>query len=259
MKVLESSLNLRVDRSNRSRRTNLDYSLSVDVAKEQLHYKGGADLYCNVEYMECLDEEYLHEFSQKGYKRITALFGQDNRGILCYIKKDYTVQIIKSMSDPHFLHFKASKDNKSYDIIIFRILVSKWKSKDVESIKKEFNERLKQWKTVCNYIDTMKDKSRIILTGDWNHARILPEYEEDMGQYYFSYQRIRTDLESRGISMGIDIQPGHKEHSYKGYLAIEHIAIGEGLSFTKKPEYSDYDKDAPIGKPDHAYLFAEIN
>ena len=247
MKILESSLNLREPAKGK---TNLNYSLSVDVAKEQLSY--GADLYCNVEYMKCLDEEYLREFSQNGYQGITALFGKDNRGILCYIKEDYTVQVIEKMSDPHFLHFKASKGDESYDIIVFRILTK------ITSIE-DFKDRSNQWDTVCNYIDTMEDKSRIILTGDWNHARILSEYEEDECQYYFSYQKIRTDLESRGISMGMDLQPGHKEHSHQGYLAIDHIAIGEGLSFTKKPEYSDYDKYAPIGTPDHAYLFAEIN
>ena len=250
MKILESSLNLRVPKGM----TNLDYSLSVDVAKAQLSY--GADFYCNVEYMKCLDEEYLREFSQNGYQGITALFGKNHRGILCYIKEDYTVEVIKRMSDPHFLHFKASKGDESYDIIVFRILT---KNTSIE----DFKDRSYQWDTVCNYIDTMEDKSRIILTGDWNHARILSEYEEDKGQYYFSYQKIRTYLESRGISMGMDLQPGHREHSYtteKGIkLAIDHIAIGEGLSFTKKPEYSDYYKKAPIGTPDHAYLFAEIN
>lgn len=249
MKILESNLNLRVPNGM----TNLDYSLSVDVAKAQLSY--GADFYCNVEYMKCLDEEYLREFSQNGYQRITALFGQNDRGILCYIKEDYTVEVIKRMSDPHFLHFKASKGDESYDIIVFRILNS-------NSSLKDFKDRKKQWGSVIAYIDKMQDKSRIILTGDWNHARILPEYEEGMGQYYFSYQKIRTDLKSRGISMGMNLQPGHTENSYtigRIKLAIDHIAIGKGLSFTKKPEYSDYDKNAPIGKPDHAYLFAEIN
>ncbi len=248
MKVLESSLNLRVGRG----RTNLDYSLSKAVAESQLQY--GADLYCNVEYMECMDEEYLYEFSRAGYKRITALFGKDNRGILCYIKKDYSVQIIERMSDPHFLHFKASKDKESYDIIVFRILV-------LDGSPDDFIDRWKQFNSVIKYIDKMEDKSRIILTGDWNHAYIHPEYIEENPQFYYNYQKIKAALENenRKISMGIDIQPGHKEHSYKGFLAIDHIAIGEGLSFTKKPEYSDYDKNAPIGKPDHAYLSTEIN
>ena len=245
MRVLESSLNLRVENG----RTNLDYSLSTNVAEAQLQY--AADLYCNVEYMECLDEEYLHEFSRKGYKRITALFGHNNRGILCYIKNDYTVEVIKRMSDPHFLHFRASKDDESYDIIVFRILVS-------NSSLEDFKNRLNQWNAVIAYIDNMQDKSRIILAGDWNHARILSEYGKDMGQYYFSYQKIKADLEGRKISMGMDLRPGHKEHSALGFVAIDHIAIGEGLAFTKKPEYSDYEKNAPIGKPDHAYLFAEI-
>ena len=31
--------------------------------------------------------------------------------------------------------------------------------------------------------------------------------------------------------MGIDIKQGHKEHSYLGYLAIDHIAVGSNFVF----------------------------
>ena len=80
--ILESSLNLRIDRNNHKLVHHSDYVLTSDVAKNQLEYEYNADIYCNVEYMECQDEEYLFEFSKNGYKRITALF-EDNRGILC--------------------------------------------------------------------------------------------------------------------------------------------------------------------------------
>ena len=52
LKIVESSLNLRVER--RLGKENKDYLLSKEVAEEQLKLE--ADVYCNVEYMECKDE-----------------------------------------------------------------------------------------------------------------------------------------------------------------------------------------------------------
>ncbi len=68
LKILESSFNLRVENG----KTNTDYELKKTVADKQLGYEH-IDLYCNVEYMECQDEEYLYE-SGKKYKMIYALF-----------------------------------------------------------------------------------------------------------------------------------------------------------------------------------------
>ena len=250
MKVLESNLNLRVDRKDDKDKTNLDYSLVKEIAIKQLKYE--ADIYCNVEYMQCKDEEYSYEFSKAGYKRITALFGKDDRGILCYVKNKFSTHIIRKFDKPHFVHIRISNDNDFYDILIFRLLVSDGKQQD-------YNDRLKQWNVVMKYIDKMEDTSKIIMTGDWNHGYIRDRYVPGTHvQAVFNYQKIKDDLDERRLTMGIDIKPGHKEHSYLGYLAIDHIAVGSNLSFNQTPDYSDYEIKAPIGIPDHAYLFADI-
>lgn len=91
LRFLLPSLNLRVETTKK--KTNLDYTLSKDVADQQLKFdidgkgKSNIDIFCNMEYMECIDEEYLYEFKKANYKRVTALFGKHNRGILCYVKK----------------------------------------------------------------------------------------------------------------------------------------------------------------------------
>ncbi len=249
LRILESSLNLRVDRRNDARLSNTDYQLKKEVAREQLAYKD-VDLYCNVEYMECQDEEYLYEFS-KGYKRISALFGKDNRGILCYVKKELGITVVHRKEYPHFLHFRITKNNETADVIVFRILVS-------DSSKEDFEDRAKQWNIVMEYIDSnIKETSRLILTGDWNHARVRSQYA-GYNQESFHYQKIKNDLKIRGLSMGINLKPGHKEHSYAGYLAIDHIAVGDAFSYLEAPGYSHYHPNAPIGTPDHAYLLACI-
>ena len=58
LKIVETSLNLRVER--RLGKENKDYLLSKDVAEEQLKLE--ADVYCNVEYMECQDKKYMEAF-----------------------------------------------------------------------------------------------------------------------------------------------------------------------------------------------------
>lgn len=251
MKILEASLNLRVDRKFDKNKTNLDYELKSEVAKMQLEYE--ADIYCNVEYMECQDEEYLQSFFNKGYKRITALFGKDNRGILCYVKKKYKIEIIERKSRPHFLHFRMyNTDDTFLDIIVFRILVS-------DGTRKDYEDRLEQWNAVLSYLDEMDDTSRVAIMGDWNHGYIREKYIEGKhNQYCYNYQKIKEDLDKRNINMGIELSEGHCEHSYVGYLAIDHIAIGEGLIFNIDPSYSKYKKNAPIGTPDHAFLFAGV-
>lgn len=249
MKGLLTNINLRVDRRYKKNVTNLDYTLSGSIAKEQLAYE--ADIYWNCESMECMDEDYLYEFSKAGFKRITAWFGNDNRGLMCYVRKDYKVRIVRKMENPHFLHMKIEAEGVEYDSIICRILVSNGDEYD-------YIDRKAQWDVVMDYIDQLQDKSHLIMVGDWNHGYIRNAYQlGSHSQYYFSYQYIKDELAKRNISMGMNLAQGHKEHSYLGYLAIDHIAIGEGLVFEGKPSYSEYDAKAPIGTPDHAYLQVE--
>lgn len=252
--ILESSLNLRIDKTNHSLMHNSDYVLTSDVAKKQLEYN--ADIYCNVEYMECQDEEYLFEFSKNGYKRVTALF-ENNRGILCYVKKELQItNVVHRMQSPHLLHFQVIKDEKLINIIVFRILVS-------DQSKNDFYNRKLQFNSVMQYIDLI-GSSDLIVTGDWNHAYIRDVYDPvQHNQYVFNYQYICSEFEKRDLEMGIKIDPNipPKEsglHSYKGFLSIDHIAVGKDFEFISPPNYSSYICNAPIGTPDHAYLFSEI-
>lgn len=256
LRILLSSLNLRVEKT----KTNLDYLLSKDVAQSQLKFKdkyeekNEIDIFCNVEYMKCNDEEYLNEFVNAGYQSVTALFGADSRGILCYAKNRYQMKIIKKIEEPHFLHFKLKAEDCDIDIIVFRILVS-------DSSQKDFSDRLIQWTSVMKYIDScIKNTSKLILIGDWNHAYIRDRYIKGKHfQYVFNYQKIKKDLEKRGLKMGMNLNHQHTEHSYQGYLAIDHIAVGEAISFRSQPYYSEYDSNTQIGKPDHAFLFADMD
>ena len=191
--ILESSLNLRIDRKNNKFMHHSDYVLTGDVAKKQLEYS--ADIYCNVEYMECQDEEYLFEFSKNGYKRITALF-EDNRGILCYVKKDIQItNEVHRMNSPHLLHFQIIKDDRLLNILVFRVLVS-------NGSKDDFKNRKSQFDSVMQYIDFI-GTSDLIVTGDWNHAYVRNIYDHvKHNQYIFNYQYICSELERRGLKMG---------------------------------------------------------
>lgn len=248
LRILEANLNLRVDRRYNKNNSNINYILKKEVAEAQLAYKD-IDLYCNVEYMECQNQEYLDQF-KKEYHCIKTIFGKDKRGILCFVKKDFQIRKIEEFDDPHFLHFKIIKDNETVDVIVFRILVANTSIED-------FKDRAKQWNKVMDYLNSL-DTSNLIMTGDWNHGKVRDTYTPEYCQYYFSYQQIKRDLKGKNMTMGINVEEGHKEHSYNGFLAIDHIAIGSSFTYKEPPQYSCYEKGAQIGIPDHAYLFASI-
>lgn len=108
MKIAETSLNLRVEK--RLGKVNSDYLLSKDVAEKQL--KLGADVYCNVEYMECNDAKYMETFDEAGYVPYKGLDVLNQRGILCMVRKEYPVRLINMFEDPHMLHIQVEKDGK---------------------------------------------------------------------------------------------------------------------------------------------------
>ena len=79
IKIVETSLNLRVEK--RIGKVNSDYLLSKGVAEKQLGLE--ADVYCNVEYMECNDTEYMEAFDVAGYVPYKGLDTLNQRGIMC--------------------------------------------------------------------------------------------------------------------------------------------------------------------------------
>ena len=207
LKIVETSLNLRLER--RLGKQNKDYLLSKDVAEEQL--KLGADVYCNVEYMECLDKKYMEAFESAGYTAYKALDSYNQRGIMYMIKKEYLVKVINMFEDPHMMHIQVEKDGKVIDIITVRILVSG--GNDVDYI-----DRKAQWDKILEYIVSLENKDNLCITGDFNHGVISEEYKEDQAQRFFNYQMVVETLGEKNISLAeIDGM------SYKGYMKIDHL------------------------------------
>ena len=120
IKIVDTSLNLRVEK--RLGKVNSDYLLSKELAKKQL--KLGADVYCNVEYMECNDAKYMEAFDIAGYVPYKGLDTLNQRGIMCMVRKEYPVSVINMFEDPHMLHIQVEKEGKTIDIVTVRILIS---------------------------------------------------------------------------------------------------------------------------------------
>ena len=150
LKIVESSLNLRVER--RLGKENKDYLLSKEVAEEQL--KLDADVYCNVEYMECKDEKYMEAFEKAGYTPYKALDTYSNRGILYMVRNGYSVKVIHMFEEPHMMHIQLEKAGIIFNIITVRILIAG--SDDADYIS-----RREQLDKVLEYIDSLENKDNL--------------------------------------------------------------------------------------------------
>ena len=174
IKIAETSLNLRVEK--RLGKVNSDYLLSKDVAEKQL--KLGADVYCNVEYMECNDAKYMETFDEAGYVPYKGLDALNQRGILCMVRKEYPVRLINMFEDPHMLHIQVEKDGKKIDVVTVRILVSGGNDAD-------YIDRKTQWDKILDYIDSIENKENLCITGDINHGVISKKYRSDQARRFF--------------------------------------------------------------------------
>ena len=241
-KIVETSLNLRVER--KFGKKNKDYLLSKDVAEEQL--KLGADVYCNVEYMECNNKKYMEAFKKAGYVPYKGLDSYNQRGILYMVRKDYLVKAIHMLENPHMMHIQIEKEGKKVDIITIRILVSG--SDDADYIS-----RKEQWNKILKYIDTLENKENLCLTGDFNHGVISEEYKEDQARQYFNYQMIVNSLKEKNISLAsIDGM------SYKGYMKIDHLCTSKNLNVLDAAYVDVFGEHRIIGVPDHSMIVARI-
>lgn len=241
IKLVELSLNLRIE----SGKTKEDYILSSDIARKQLSLD--ADVYSNVEYMDCDNAEYLMTFQKEGYNAYTTLDDKD-RGILCEVRDKYQVEIKHTLTSPHMMHLQITNDSTSIELITVRILVS-------SGNKEDYKDRKKQWEGVMNYIATLPDKSHIILTGDFNHGVIsnnIANYKTKSREF-FNYQMILSDIENNGIELyPIDSM------SYKGYMKIDHLITGDKI-VVDDAVYNDMFVDiAGIGIPDHSSIVASL-
>ena len=240
IKIVESSLNLRVEKG----KVNSDYLLSKEVAEEQL--KLGADVYCNVEYMECNDAEYMEAFDIAGYGPYKGLDTLNQRGIMCMVRKEYPVSVINMFEDPHMLHIQVEKEGKTIDIVTVRILISG--SNDADYIN-----RKTQWDKILDYIDSIENKENLCITGDFNHGVINESYRSDQARRFFNYQMILESLEEKDIKVApIDGM------SYRGYMKIDHLCTSNKL-MVLEAEYLDvFGEHRIIGVPDHSLIVARV-
>lgn len=242
IKIVETSLNLRVEK--RLGKVNSDYVLSKEVAEEQL--KLGADVYCNIEYMECNDAKYMEAFDIAGYVPYKGLDTLNQRGIMCMVRKEYPVSVINMFEAPHMLHIQVEKEGKTIDIVTVRILISG--SNDADYI-----DRKTQWDKILDYIDSIENKENLCITGDFNHGVISERYRSDQARRFFNYQMILESLEEKDIKVApIDGM------SYRGYMKIDHLCTSDKL-MVLEAEYLDvFGEHRIIGVPDHSLIVARV-
>lgn len=242
IKIVETSLNLRVEK--RLGKVNRDYLLSKEVAEEQL--KLGADVYCNVEYMECNDAKYMETFDMAGYVPYKGLDTLNQRGIMCMVKKKYPVKIINMFEDPHMLHIQVEKEGKTIDIVTVRILISG--SNDADYI-----DRKAQWNKILDYLDSIKNKENLCITGDFNHGVISEKYRKDQARRFFNYQMFVESLEKKDIKVApIDGM------SYRGYMKIDHLCTSNKLRVLEAEYLDVFGEHRIIGVPDHSLIVARV-
>lgn len=239
LKIVETSLNLRIERG----RDRMDYTLSREVAEKQLAL--AADVYTNVEFMECMNNAYLKAFTEGGYNLYTAV-DERHRGVLIAVKKKYMVEEIASMQEPHMFHVRISKGADYIDLITLRVLVA-------GSNDADFMNRKRQWDKVMEYIEGLEDKENLVLTGDWNHGVISAVYSEHQARRFFNYQMIVESLKEKKIELCKIDGP-----SFRGYMKIDHLACGSDV-IVKNAEYRDmFTERYAIGIPDHKLIVAEL-
>lgn len=241
IKILETSLNLRIEPGKRKE----DYLISQSIAKKQLSFMD--DIYTNVEFMDCDNADYLQLFADAEYNNFTSLDSK-GRGILCEIKKEYIVNKIGEMTKPHMLHLRIKKENEYIDLITIRLLVAGGDNAD-------FKNRKKQWKDFLDYIDSLADKSHVLLIGDFNHGvicRKINGYRHKPRQYY-NYQMVVSNLKSKNI-----ILYPIKGTSFND-IKIDHIATGERIVVdTAIYENIFCNTERRIGIPDHKCIVASF-
>ena len=241
LKVLETSLNLRIERGKGID----DYQHDEEVGRIQNSFD--ADIICNVEDEACEDEGYREAL--KNYRPILGLDDSQQRGNSVYVKTCYKAEKIKVMTEPHLLHAKIYFEEDHLNLLVLRILVS-------DGSQEDFNDRRKQFEKVVSYLESLEDKHNVILTGDLNHGVINDNgiYKRDAGRYYFNYQYIVSCLNKHKMSLA-----QIEGCSFQGYMKIDHMAVSDDVSISKI-EYVDAFKnlDEGIGIPYHKPILAEI-
>lgn len=250
IKLLETSLNLRIKRDN-----NIEYKHFAKVG--EIQKQQDVHIIANVEDMNCEAHDYKN--CLENYNAIEALDDWQGRGNSCYVIKTLKAEKVSSFSSPHFLHVRITGvddngENKKINLIIFRILVSD------QSIS-DFLDRKEQFDKVMKYIDDLDDKENLILTGDWNHGVIdeSGEYRKDRSRYHYNYQIIEKALKQRNLTI-VPISEDSYKVSDNCNLKIDHLAVSGPNIKVVEACYKDLFKDEcrQIGIPDHKCIYAEL-
>lgn len=240
--LVEASLNLRIARGHKAS----DYKLSGEVAESQRQYD--PDFICNCEDMEDCDSDEYDGVLAGDYKRIAATNDHQGRGVSCWVKSCYSAEKIFSMTSPHFMHVRVTNDKGiEINLLILRILIS-------DSGIADFKDRHDQWLKALRYVDSLNNKN-IVLVGDWNHG-VIGDLESYVGRprQFFNYQMIEKSLSDRGIQL-----VPMAGYSYKGFMAIDHLAVSDSVT-VENARYEDvYGTDvSEIGTPDHSFIVSEL-
>lgn len=241
--LVATSLNLRIERGHEAS----DYRLSGNVARSQLQFD--PDIICNYEDMEgCASDEYDGMLAA-GFVRIAATDDRQGRGVSCWVKRGYAAQKIVSMASPHFMHVKiTNNDGIEINLLILRILVS-------DSGIADYKDRAAQWNKTMHYVDSLTDKTNLVLVGDWNHGVVgdVTSYSGKSRQF-FNYQIIQQSLSDRNIQM-----VPMAGYSFKGFMAIDHLAVASTVSAENSRYVDVYGTDvSEIGIPDHSFIVSEL-
>ena len=184
-----------------------------------------------------------------GFARIAATDDRQGRGVSCWVKRDYSAKKIFSMTSPHFMHVRIVNDEDiEINLLILRILVS-------DSGISDYKDRFAQWSKAMQYVDSLTDKTNIVLVGDWNHGVIgdLKSYSGKSRQY-FNFQMIKKSLLDRNIQM-VPLAG----YSFKGFMAIDHLAVSSTVSAENARYVDVYGTDvSEIGIPDHSFIVSEL-
>ncbi|KAB3536256.1 endonuclease/exonuclease/phosphatase family protein [Alkaliphilus pronyensis] len=250
LSILQTSLNLRIEKGQK----NKDYSLDGSIASVQLNYE--PDVLVNLEDMEECDRAgYDGILSAASYKRIAATDDRQKRGVSCWVKDVYSVEKIFSMTNPHFLHVMISNEDMRINLLIIRILIS-------SSTDADFKDRYAQWMRVMQYVDNLKDKSNIVLAGDFNHGyfEVSERYYRKARRFY-NYHIVSEDLKSRNLPI-VPIEGYSKD----GFLKIDHIATSSNVKVIDAKYDDPFDhlgtqreRSKYIGIPDHSVIFSKLN
>lgn len=273
MKIVEWNINLRTQKATKYKNSIEADELMIPKFVSDVLNDIDSDIIVLTEFVQCNNwKEFVGNL--KSYNVYTNC-DNEKKGVLVAIKKEIEIiEVIKDLniSDnnnciPHFLQVTVKYMNKEISIIGTRIKVLK-------GDKTDFRQRKEQFDCLKEHICTISNAS-IIVTGDFNNARILKDYT-GKNQETYNYEKIKKWFEDIGLTL-IEIEG----FSHMGYLKEDHIILSHDMDATceysdsfisekylgkeiyyniyfKGDYYKKNDISLPIGYPDHNLLKAII-